>query len=104
MQHYIVISSRDLAHASAILVYSCTGAFREEANNLLSSYAKSLEPIALKRYKVKIAIIDSLDPFAKGLDKPSNEIIPPLEASDIVSHLVLRLASLVQSSLKLESP
>ena len=55
----------------------------------LSAYADSLTPEALKRYKEKIAVLNGLDPFAAALGKPSDDV-PPVEASDIVSYLVLQ--------------
>ena len=56
----------------------------------VSSYADSLTCEALKRYKDKISVLNYLDPFAHSLGKPTDDIIPPVEASDIVSYLVLQ--------------
>ncbi len=55
----------------------------------LSSYAATLGSEALKRYKEKIALIGGLDPFSAALGKPVDHV-PPLEASDIVSYLILQ--------------
>ncbi len=55
----------------------------------LSSYAATLGSEALKRYKEKIAVIGGLEPFSAALGKPVDQV-PPLEASDIVSYLILQ--------------
>ena len=55
----------------------------------LSSYAKNLSDEAKSRYSVKIGVIGGLDPFGGCPGEPCEEI-PPVDASDLVSYLVLQ--------------
>ena len=55
---------------------------------LLSAYADSLESSIKKRYIEKISVID-MDPLLFPLQKYTSECLPPVEACDLLSHLVL---------------
>ena len=57
----------------------------------LSEYAKSLESLVRKRYIEKISVI-GMDPLFIPEEKLSTECLPPVEAADLVSHLVLERA------------
>lgn len=54
-----------------------------------SSYAAALSEDARKRYEEKISAIDGADPFLASVGQPT-EVIPPLDASDLLSYLVLQ--------------
>ena len=54
----------------------------------LSNYAKSLESIVKKRHIDKISCI-GVDPLLIPDEKLSTECLPPVEAVDFVSYLVL---------------
>ena len=55
----------------------------------LFSYAANLTCTAKERYKEKISLIGGLDPFLGPLGYCTDEV-PPVEASDLVSYLVLQ--------------
>ena len=65
----------------------------------LSSYAENLSEDAKRRYKDKIKIINDLDPFANGLGEPI-DAVPPVEASDLVSYLVLQTSFVTSKQFK----
>ena len=65
----------------------------------LSSYAENLSEDAKRRYKDKIKIIYDLDPFANGLGEPI-DAVPPVEASDLVSYLVLQTSFVTSKQFK----
>ena len=56
-----------------------------------SNYAENLLNEAKKQYRAKnnIAVINGLDPFGGSPGEPI-ETIPPVEACDLVSYLVLQ--------------
>ena len=56
----------------------------------LSPYAESLSKEARERYKKKLEIINGLDPFNARANGELADCLPPLEAADIVSYLVLQ--------------
>ena len=55
----------------------------------LSTYAVHLLAEARKRYLEKIGVIGDLDPFAGSLGE-CTEVVPLVDASDLVSYLVLQ--------------
>lgn len=55
---------------------------------MLSAYAKSLEINAKRRYLEKISVI-GIDPLVIPQQKYSSECLPPVEACDLPSYLVL---------------
>ena len=65
----------------------------------LSSYAENLSFDAKRRYKDKIKIINDLDPFANGLGELI-DAVPPVEASDLVSYLVLQTSFVTSKQFK----
>ena len=60
----------------------------------LSTYAEGLEENAKRRYRDKIKLVGGFDPML-GPPKNATTVIPPVDASDLVSYLVL--ASLLPS-------
>lgn len=55
----------------------------------LSSYAENLSGEAKLRYQQKISVINGLDPFRGCVGEPV-EAVPTVDASDLVSYLVLQ--------------
>lgn len=55
----------------------------------MSSYGETLNEEAKAQYRDKIKLIDGLDPFGGCPGDPS-ELVPPVDASDLVSYLVLQ--------------
>ena len=53
-----------------------------------SSYAESLSSKAKVRYQEKISVINGVDPFCGCVREPVD--VPPVDASDLVSYLVLQ--------------
>ena len=66
----------------------------------LSSYAESLNQEAKTRYKEKIALIDGIDPFGKVTAGEPYSGVPPVEACDLVSYLVLQTSFITSSQFK----
>ena len=65
----------------------------------LSTYALNLPAEAKKRYLEKINIIGSLDPFTGSLGA-CTDAIPPVDASDLVSYLVLHTSFITAKQFK----
>ena len=65
----------------------------------LSTYALSLPAEAKKRYLEKINIVGSLDPFA-GSFGACTDAVPPVDASDLGSYLVLQTSFLTAKQFK----
>ena len=100
------ISSRDPFHPSAHAWCTVQRRQVQQIRHLailqmqhLSSYAATLGLEAIKRYKEKIAVIGGLDPFSAALGKPVDHV-PPLEASDIVSYLILQTSFITSKQFK----
>ena len=55
----------------------------------LSSYAESLSGEAKICYQEKISVVNGIDPFGGCVGEPV-EAVPPVDASDLVSYLVLQ--------------
>jgi len=68
----------------------------------LSSYGAGLSSEAKARYAEKLSLIGGVHPFLGGVI-PGAEVttvFPPLDASDVVSYLVLRTSFLTPSQYK----
>ena len=65
----------------------------------LSPYAEKLTGSEKQRYKAKISLINGLDPFLGPLGE-STDAIPPIEASDLVSYLVLQTSFVTAKEFK----
>ena len=66
---------------------------------MISEYAISLEPVVKERYKEKISVI-RIDPFLIPLQKLQPECLPPVEACDLLSYLVLDTSYYTNSQFK----
>ena len=81
--------ARARARGSALMMEVCR----------LSAYANSLSEEAKKRYKDKISMIGGLDPYLGSLGECA-DTTPPVEASDLVSYLVLQTSFLTAEQFK----
>jgi len=67
---------------------------------VLSAYARDLPLEAKTRYLQNISLISGLDPFkADGLDDLVDDV-PPIEACDLVSYLVLQTSFVTAKQFK----
>ena len=66
---------------------------------MLSSYAESLEKNAKRRYMDKISVI-GIDPLVIPHHKFTTECLPPVEACDILSYLVLETSFYTKEQFK----
>ena len=69
----------------------------------LSSYAANLSKEAKDRYVSKISIINGADPFLGVIteaEATATSELPPVEASDLVSYLVLQTSFITSSQFK----
>lgn len=67
----------------------------------LSSYAANLSKEAKDRYVSKISIINGADPFLGVItEAEATSELPPVEASDLVSYLVLQTSFITSSQFK----
>ena len=66
----------------------------------LSSYADNLKPEAKDRYLRKISIIGGVDPFVKLVVGENVDCVPPVEACDLVSYLVLKTSFMTSAQFK----
>jgi len=57
---------------------------------VLSSYAETLLDDAKSRYLEKISMIGGIDPFCPGTFGEQTDDVPPVDACDLLSYLVLR--------------
>ena len=71
----------------------------EKMTGNLSSYCDSLSSEARERYLDKIRLINNLDPFSSDLGEPI-ESIPPVDACDLISYLVLQTSFLTSKQFK----
>ena len=69
---------------------TCCKGFSQEKTQNLSSYADDLKSEAKYRYLRKISIIGGVDPFVKLVVGENADCVPPVEACDLVSYLVLK--------------
>jgi len=65
----------------------------------MSSYVETLPSEARARYKEKISLIGGVDPFTDSLGD-STSAVPPINASDLVSYLVLQTSFLTAKQFK----
>ena len=70
------------------------------ATPTLSSYCQKLPPDAKSRYLEKIQLISGLDPFCPFSLEKKSSILPPVDASDIVSYLVLQTSFVTAKQFK----
>ena len=66
----------------------------------LSSYAESLSGEDKIRYQKKISAIDGNDPFAGCVGDPK-EAVPQVDASDLMSYLVLQTNFITEKPLQM---
>ena len=66
----------------------------------LSSYADNVKPEAKDRYLRKISIIGGVDPFVKLVVGENADCVPPVEACDLVSYLVLKTSFMTSAQFK----
>ena len=66
---------------------------------MLSSYGESLEGKTKRRYVDKISVI-GVDPFVIPWQKYSPECLPPVEACDILSYLILETSFYTKEQFK----
>lgn len=66
----------------------------------LSSYADDLKPEAKDRYLRKISIIGGVDPFVKLVVGENADCVPPVEACNLVSYLVLKTSFITSAQFK----
>ena len=83
------------------VVYSCTAAMNMVE---LSAYAQKLPAHAQKRYREKLSAMGNVDPFRLFRDPPMIPIqrcsLPLVNASDLVSYLVLQTSSVTLKQFK----
>ena len=70
-----------------------------DSNLILSAYANSLECSIKKRYVEKISVI-GMDPLLVPLHKYTPECLPPVEACDFLSYLVLKTSFYIKDQFK----
>ncbi len=92
-------SGKLIAHRAYGLVYNSFKCTMAESLGKLSAYAEKLSGSAKKRYKEKISQIGGLDPFQGPLEG-CVERVPPVEASDLVSYLVLQTSFVTAKQFK----
>ena len=59
-----------------------------QPTGVLSRYADTLATDAKRRYIQKISLLDGYDPLL-GVPATATAVVPPVDASDLVSYLVL---------------
>ena len=79
---------------------TCCKGFRQEKMQNLSSYADDLKPEAKYRYLCKISIIGGVDPSVKLVVGENADRVPPVEACDLVSYLVLKTSFITSAQFK----
>ena len=85
--------------ASEALKYASSGKAIVDSKLILSAYANSLESSIKKRYVEKISVI-GMDPLLVPLQKNTPECLPPVEACDILSYLVLETSFYTKDQFK----
>ena len=66
----------------------------------LSDYAESLPSNAKAWYKEKLDVIGGIDPFQPGNVSKSQDCLPNVDASDLVSYLVLQTSFITAKQFK----
>ena len=100
---YRVFLSRDLncaifkiRHLQALRSSNSGNEFMQH----LSSYAEGLPPDAKERYIDNISIINGTDPLLDRLFGEEVDVTPPVDASDLVSYLVLQTSFVTAKQFK----
>lgn len=66
----------------------------------LSCYAENLPQEAKRRYLDKIAVIDGIDPMCSGIFGEPSDKTPPVDACDLLSHLVVQTSFVTAKQFK----
>ena len=66
----------------------------------LSNYGENLPPVAKRRYMEKLKLILGIDPFCLSSVEHQSSVLPPVDASDIVSYLVLQTSFVTAKQFK----
>ena len=69
------------------------------ANHAQQTYFEGLPEDAKARYRSKLQLIGGLDPFSSPLGEPV-DVVPPVEACDLVAYLVLQTSFLTSKQFK----
>jgi len=85
-----------LRHLGVQVVYYGS---RPTATVMSESYISKLSAEAKTRYEEKIKLIGGLDPYSSNLGKEIG-IIPPVDAADMLSYLVLQTSYLTSQQFK----
>jgi len=73
----------------------------DSPHQLLSTYAEGLPQEAKEQYMKKISAIDNVGPFLNGSKiGEATEEVPPVDACDLVSYLVLQTSFVTSSQFK----
>ena len=81
--------------------YSLPWLWTALTNFYLRTYAEGLPQEAKERYMKKISTIDNADPFLNGSKiGEATEEVPPVDALDLVSYLVLQTSFVTSSQFK----
>ena len=67
--------------------------------NFAQPYLESLPEDSKARYRSKLELIGGLDPFSSPLGEPG-DVVPPVEACDLVAYLVLQTSFLTSKQFK----
>ena len=78
-------------------MYPSMASPRESQSTKLSSYAQKLDGAAKKRYFDNISLLSGYDPFL-GVPARATSVVPPVDACDLLSYLVLETTSTVVST------
>ena len=73
---------------------------RDTQPPVLSTYAEGLPREAKEQYIAKITAIDNADPFVAGRIGEITEEVPPVDACNLVSYLVLQTSFVTSSQFK----
>ena len=99
------LQARALSIVKLLVYCSCSGKIAQ-ANARLSGYAKGLHGKAKRRYLKKLHLLNGLDPFLLASkvgpekDSPSTCDLPPVEATHLVSFLVLETSFVTAKQFK----
>ena len=82
---------------AAILVHMCV----QKGMSRLSTYAEKLPREAKVRYENKLGLIGGVDPFSiSAKDYLESSSLPPVDASDLLSYLVLQSSYITANQFK----
>ena len=94
LQTSFVTAKQFKAHKSIRIIYAAM------TSAILSSYCQKLPSEARSRYIEKLQLISGLDPFCPSSLGKQSSILPPVDASDIVSYLVLQTSFVTAKQFK----